>query len=696
MIEKETLELFRRLKPHYGEKIDRLWIAYTLGDRREKEAIEGLLHMMELKTLHKTPDDQTILLPPPPASTAKGQYHLGEILYNGKPLYPFGIPDENAIRMHTAIFGRSGAGKTNLLFHLLGGFIKEGKPKIWVLDWKRDYRPILQSTHAKDVIVFTVGRPVAPFKFNPLYPPPGSEREIESYHERLIDIIGRAFYVGHGVKSLLRKGLKAITTKWHQNPQENPLNFKVLWKWLVDHQGERPKSRRASDWMESTLRTIESLCLGEFGKGLNVQESLDLSALMQRNVIFELDALADDQRTFFAESLLLWLRQFLLNKLDTAEKNSLQLVLVVEEAHHILKTGREKVVSESILETTLRETRSLGMGLIIVDQSPSLIHRVAFSNTFTSIFFSLKGRADIRCAADALLLNRNQEEYLGRLDVGQAVVKCQGNWFDPFHIQVPHVPEKDLPVPDEEVRKRFKEIAGQLGSPSACSSLFQPEEAGMNVIRPPSVPERDKTDYITEIEQKFLQEILTNPLVGISKRYKNLGLSTRHGNELKDRLTARELIQVVEVATPTGRLKLLELTSTGENLLRRQGLLPSPIPRNGAGHRYWKEQAASLLRQQGYAVTIEKVVEDGKRVDVEGIKGDERLAIEVETGRSKSTSDFALVLRHYRKLIILVTDPLAEAKVNHVLQTLSPDEKTRTQVVRTKDLPMALTQVNKL
>ena len=159
-----------------------------------------------------------------------------------------------------------------------------------------------------------------------------------------------------------------------------------------------------------------------------------------------------------------------------------------------------------------------------------------------------------------------------------------------------------------------------------------------------SDPVRNEEEYLSEIELKFLLGIIRNPTVGISQRYKTLRLSTKHGNELKDRLVQREMIHMVEVVTPTALLKLSELTSSGEKFLRRKGLLPSPLPRNGAGHRYWKEQVASLIRKHGYTATIEKVVEDGKRVDVEAIKGEESLAIEVETGRAHSTSDFALVL----------------------------------------------------
>lgn len=673
----EALDLFRRLKPQFGEKMDRLWVAYSLGNRKEREEIVEILRMLDAAHLRKTPDDKTINLPPPPPEVSKGKFHLGTVIYNGQPLHEFSLPDTTAIRGHIGIFGRTGGGKSNLIFHLLEALGKEGVPS-WVFDWKREGRALLsRNAPGRKPVVFTVGRPLAPFQFNPLFPPPGSEEEIQSFHERLIDVIARAFFVGAGVKSLLRKGLAAITAKWRENPDENPLDFKVLLHWVLNHRPQQAvRGKRSADWTESTIRVLESLSLGRFGQGLNTQEGIDLSALMARDVVFELDALADDQKAFIIESLLLWLRQYLLSRSEDADKDRLKLVLVIEEAHHVLKTGREESLSESVLEVTLRETRSLGMGLVLVDQTPSLINQVAFSNTFTSIFFSLKGRQDIRAAAGALLLSRDQEESLGRLPVGTAIVKLQDRWFDPFLIQVPHVPDKDLPVRDEEVRSHYQAIRGDFKRLAAPSGSFRAPLEDSDAITPAPIPERD-TESLTTQDVELLKGILADPLVGISQRYKRMGVSTRHGNESKERLLKSGFIRVADVTTPTGRLKLLELTLQGEHYLRDRHLLATPVPRNGAAHRYWKNRIADHFRRLGYQVTIEKVVVNGKRVDVEAVKGDERIAIEVETGQSKSTSDFPLVLLHYPKLIILATDPIAQAKVQRALEQLPEDVRQR-------------------
>ena len=60
---------------------------------------------------------QKILLSLPPATVAKGPFRLGTVLYES-PKWPFGLREEELLQ-NVSIFGRSGAGKTNVCFQLL-------------------------------------------------------------------------------------------------------------------------------------------------------------------------------------------------------------------------------------------------------------------------------------------------------------------------------------------------------------------------------------------------------------------------------------------------------------------------------------------------------------------------------------------------------------------------------------------------
>jgi hypothetical protein len=662
----ELKELCEKLKPVIGERADALWLSWLMGDRKDKEQTEGIIQLLYARCFAQKVDTKKALLVPPPQDIARGEYELGNVVYDNKELYPFGIKDDIIWTQHAFIGGRTGAGKTNLLYKILMEFLRKDIP-FWVLDWKRDYRPLIANVKDKEVLVFSVGRHISPLTFNPLFPPSGTESEIMGYLDKIIDVIAWAFYVGHGVKSLLKKGFAKIVSNWKEGKGE--LSFRALLKWLYDyHPGSHEGGRRAVDWKESTVRALEQLCTGEFGLALNTQKPLSMDDLLKKNVIFELDGLSHDQKVFFIETLLLWVREQRIASLNTDAKDQLKNVLVIEEAHNILKTGREEAQKETILEVALRETRSLSMGIILIDQTPSLINQVAFANTYTSIFFSLKGRANITAAAGALLLSKEDSEILGRLPVGTAVVKLQDKWFDPFLIHVPLMPIKKTIISDQDVISHMKDSEGYSGS----SEPINPENKRIEGI-PESGIEEPK---LQEKEIEFTLDIINNQFSGVTARYKRLGLSTRHGNEIKDYLLKQSLVQMTEIKSKEGWIRLLELTLKGFTKLQEQGInVEYSKLHNGMLHRYWKHRVGEYFKKQGYQIAYEKPIDGtgSKRVDVEAAKLGERIAIEIETGRSHSTSDITPLLPLYDKIIIFATNGTAEQKI--VREKLTANEK---------------------
>ncbi len=161
---KEIEELCKKLKPILGEQIDRLWQTYMLEDAEGKKEIEETLQVLAAKYLAGTVDNPGILFPPPPYNLATGDYPVARVIYNNKTLHTFGLVEAELIQ-HCAIFGRSGAGKTNAALILIGNLLAHGKPFL-MFDWKRNYRDLLANPD-NEILLFTVGRDVSPFRFNP-------------------------------------------------------------------------------------------------------------------------------------------------------------------------------------------------------------------------------------------------------------------------------------------------------------------------------------------------------------------------------------------------------------------------------------------------------------------------------------------------------------------------------------------------
>jgi len=165
-------DLCRRMRPLIGERADRLFTAYTLEDDEGRKQLEFYLEALAAKHLGSGLDSVGDLVPPSPAH-ADGPYRLGKVIYNGKSVSPFGLRESEWIQ-HVGVFGRSGAGKTNLGFEIMRQLVQAGKP-VLVLDWKRNYRDLLSLPELSGVQVYTLGRDVAPFSFNPLMPPQGTD-----------------------------------------------------------------------------------------------------------------------------------------------------------------------------------------------------------------------------------------------------------------------------------------------------------------------------------------------------------------------------------------------------------------------------------------------------------------------------------------------------------------------------------------
>ncbi len=211
---------------------------------------------------------------------------------------------------------------------------------------------------------------------------------------------------------------------------------------------------RQSLWYDSTLRALFELCFQEFGNVMNCQENSEIELLLQKNVIFELDALTNTDKIFFIELLLLWIHHY---RMQQSQRETFKHAIIIEEAHHMLLKRRLDVEGkESIIDIILREIRELGEAIVIIDQHPSLIAPTAMGNTYTTITMNLKHRNDVNLAGDAMLLPIENSDYIGQLPVGFGIVKMQGRQFEPFLVRFPLFQIEKGKVTDDEVKEHMK------------------------------------------------------------------------------------------------------------------------------------------------------------------------------------------------------------------------------------------------
>ena len=527
----EVERLLSKLKPLMPDQV----LAWQRARDTAEPEFKSLLDKQILSTGYRLFGDfrDKILLSLPPEARIRGPIRLGNVVFD-QERWPAGLTSEELMQ-NMAIFGRSGSGKTNLTFSILEQ-LAEQQVKFIFLDWKRTGRHLLPYLK-REARVFTPGRGLSPFSFNPLIPPPGIELHL--YINHLLDVLGSAYTLGDGAKSLVQKALSAAYEK--AGAGRFPRIEDVL-----TVLNEQETHGRESGWRISALRALESLHFSGIGGADSANQQDLLEMLTQSYSFIELDSLNQNAKKFLVPMLCLWLYHHLLGQPD---REKLKLVVVVEEAHHVFYRQEHKA-KESVMEQLMRQCREIGLGLIVVDQHPHLISSAVLGNVYTSICLNQKDPVDINKAAGLSLLEDGEKRFLSMLPVGQAVVKLQGHrWRKPFLIQIPHIKIQKGHMTDDFLRGYFK---GNR-TDSAWKTLLTSEFDRVRQVR--------FEDYLLEEDAiRLLEDILQHEDDGVKVRYHRLGLSMDRGNRLKRDLVSHGWIQSERLAFGRTRRVLLRLT----------------------------------------------------------------------------------------------------------------------------------------
>ncbi len=610
-------ELLRLLKPVLGDRSIALWREYQLNPSGRRE-IEGMLRLLASQHLGLDFESRSALLPPPESGAVDGEFGLGDVIYGSTVAGRFGLRSDEMIQ-HIAIFGRTGSGKTNVGLRLIGQLLERQIPFL-VFDWKRNYRDVLNWPKANSIRLFTAGRGVAPFRFNPLLPPPGTTPSV--WLKKLIEIQMHVYYLGEGVAYLLQNAIDDVYEQcglYTGAPSRVP-TLRDVHALLV----ARKTKGREAQWMESTLRVLGTLCYGDIDKVLNSADPTPMDQLLATPAILELDALTNADKTFLVEAMMLWIHHF---RLQEPTREQFKHALIIEEAHHILLRRHES--KESLPEIILREIRELGEAVVIIDQHPSMISIPALGNTYCTVAMNLKHARDVSTVGDAMLLDQGGRDAIGRLPVGTAIVRLQGRHPHPFVVRFPLVEIVKGSVTDFHVSKRF------VSDSTRSEQFLAPLEAPAQI---PRIPAADKVEVrseqeLGEAEVRMLEDVMSDGLSGVRARFARLSVGAGLGERLLVGLEAGAYLSSAAVPLAKGRVRVLQLTEKGAAALRARGHAVDISRRGGPEHEYWKGRVATHLRSHGWSVTAESSC-DGGYIDIVATRNGRRLAVEVETGAS--------------------------------------------------------------
>ena len=365
------------------------------------------------------------------------------------------IPVQDLVR-HGLISGTTGSGKSNTAKHILRQLWEKARIPFLVLESaKQDYRTLMRDSETKDsVCIYTVGNESCfPIRLNPFELLPGIRVEshvgkLQACFEASMPSIGPSSSI---IAEALHRSYEQTGWELTDHGEKGKLGnrrFPTLAS-FIEQLEEVVSSRGYEGEVRSNMRAaiggrLRPLLFGSKGSILSSQRNYPSPhELFNRPTILELNDLNLDDKALISMFLLVLLREYR----EENASSKLQHVTLIEEAHNVLANNVSKGSIETGTADTrfkavesfcqlIAEIRSYGEGILLVDQSPQKIARDAIRNTNLQIVHQLRDPDDRNAVAKTMLMDEEQESYLGKLSTGKGAVFFSGLEKATF-IQVP-------------------------------------------------------------------------------------------------------------------------------------------------------------------------------------------------------------------------------------------------------------------
>ena len=392
-------------------------------------------------------------------------HQLGVVCEYDRPLsnVPFGLSDSD-LNKHTLVCGITGCGKTNTVKKILASM---DKPFLVIEPAKKEYRNIKKE----GVTVYTLGRPeINCLRLNPFFIPLGISPQ--QHIDLLKDLFSASFAFYGPMPYILEKCLNNIYAKkgWNltlgfhpyqtdsSNQQDlfdaekinkfyamkaHPYLFPTMQDlkdeidYYITH--EMTYEGEVKGNIQGAIKArIDSLCVGAKGYMFNTTEFTDFNELLQHNSVLELEGLSDDADKAFALGLMIiYINEYrqVYKELDSCSEPRLNHLLVIEEAHRLLKNvstenneylGNPKGKAVEHFTNMLAEMRSYGQGVIIAEQIPSKLAPEVIKNSANKIVHRIVAQDDQEAIANSIGVYPEDAIYLGNSKVGYAICHKEG------------------------------------------------------------------------------------------------------------------------------------------------------------------------------------------------------------------------------------------------------------------------------
>jgi hypothetical protein len=416
-------------------------------------ALTGLprLEVPGVRVLHPGYFDLTSETSETGETSAEPAIELGAILdVAGRPVGAFRVPLDTLNR-HAFVTGATGAGKSQTVRHLLEQLTGAGIPWLAIEPVKSEYAAMAgRIGDSGQVTVINPADPAAvPLSVNPLAPEPGYP--VQAHIDMVRALFLAAFDAHEPFPQIISQALQRAYEACGWDPVTGggrpdapaPPAIPTLARLqraaleVIDDVGYgRELQADVRGFVDVRLRSLRVGSAGRFFEG---GHPADIGELLRRNVVLAIEDVANDEdKAFLIGTLIIRLVEHLRLRARSGTVDGLRHVIVIEEAHRLLRAQREGASGHAVelFASMLAEIRAYGEGIVIAEQIPAKLVPDVVKNTALKVLHRLPAHDDRQVVGAAMNLDEDQSRQVVSLRPGEAAVFADG-MDRPLRIRVP-------------------------------------------------------------------------------------------------------------------------------------------------------------------------------------------------------------------------------------------------------------------
>ncbi len=384
-------------------------------------------------------------------TTGQHAIELGTILDAAdRPVGAFRVPLETLNR-HAFVTGATGAGKSQTVRHMLEQLARAGIRWLAIEPVKSEYAAMAgRIAQTGQVTVINPADPAAvPLSVNPLAPEPGYP--VQAHIDMVRALFLAAFDAHEPFPQIISQALQRAYEACGWDPvtgggQPGALAGPVVptlaqlqraaLEVIEDVGYGRELQADVRGFVDVRLRSLRVGSAGRFFEG---GHPADIGELLRHNVVLAIEDVANDEdKAFLIGTLIIRIVEHLRLRARAGLDGGLRHVIVIEEAHRLLRAEREGASGHAVelFASMLAEIRAYGEGIVVAEQIPAKLVPDVVKNTALKVLHRLPAHDDRQVVGAAMNLDDDQSRQVVSLRPGEAAVFADG-MDRPLRIRVP-------------------------------------------------------------------------------------------------------------------------------------------------------------------------------------------------------------------------------------------------------------------